>query len=365
MQGGYESMENVTFTDKMYLKMKQKDIITNIFNDLKYKFDLENPDFYYLLKYIYYINYKQINNKSIFMSIVSMLLSKRKLFELMSVYMNPRSKCKKILTRLFHKLLYNTMMFEYYHIDNVIKIQKYTRKMIYERITKHYEKPSENNADPFTFDNIDEMPKCQIFTYQDKTGHIYKFNAIELDYYISYFDNWNPYTKEPFEEKDLRHLSLFLKYNGLIRKTPQDIQWFTNLHALTAASQEMERAGFYNNVSWLQSLTFNDVINVIVLFKDISYEMDHDFFSNEIFYNEYQYEFSKEIVRLFSDSENNFFLCCNLIKALSVYSQDFYTNMPSWLSYYQNIVGDHNTEFLTLIYYFNIENVHNTDGFAR
>src|SRR6056300_1097537 len=106
MQGGYESMENVTFTDKMYLKMKQKDIITNIFNDLKYKFDLENPDFYYLLKYIYYINYKQINNKSIFMSIVSMLLSKRKLFELMSVYMNPRSKCKKILTRLFHKLLY-------------------------------------------------------------------------------------------------------------------------------------------------------------------------------------------------------------------------------------------------------------------
>ena len=46
----------------------------------------------------------------------------------------------------------------------------------------------------------------------------------------------------------------------------------------------------------------------------------------------YIYDFCKESIRLFKDGNNHYLLCCNFVKALALNLEDFYNNLPSWLS---------------------------------
>jgi len=357
--------QNISNIVNRVLKMDKTEIFNRIIKQIRPVVDIDNPDFYNILKYIYKIHAFEQNEmtkknkvykKNIFITIAKQLLSKKQMYEKLSIYGYHNSRYKHVLAKTLHNLLYNTMVVEENHLKEVVKIQRFARCYLYRKIIQYNKKISENPNDPFTFDDVCEIPQSDLFSYEDERGHVYKFNAIELDYYITHFESWNPYTKEPFEEKTLRYLNLLIMYNNLKRKTQDDFHWTTPLQAYTDVSHVMERAGFYNNVNWFQTLGFNQIVNIIVLFKDISFEIDHDYFSNEISRDEYQYEFARELVRLFSNSQEEYLLCCNFFKSLSVYSDDFYYNAPEWLSSVQSHVSHYDTQFLTLIYYFtNIE----------
>ena len=50
----------------------------------------------------------------------------------------------------------------------------------------------------------------------------------------------------------------------------------------------------------------------------------------------YVFVFAKEIIKLFKNGNEHFILCCNFIKSLSLVSDNFYNNLPEWLSTVNN-----------------------------
>jgi len=184
-----------------------------------------------------------------------------------------------------------------------------------------------NDNDPFTFDNINEVKKNERFIYNDGST-TYFFKAIELKYFIETNGNWNPYTKKPIDVEIIRKLNLFIKFNNLAHKNKND--WLSVNQAFTDVSQVLEKMGFYNNSEWFLKLIPKQIKSIIHLFKVMS-SSTNEYFIN-IDDNNIYYDFAKEIIRLFEDGNSNFLACCIFMKAISVYSSDFYNSLPNWIA---------------------------------
>ena len=100
----------------------------------------------------------------------------------------------------------------------------------------------------------------------------------------------------------------------------------------------MEKLGFYNNVLWFLKLKFNNIINIINIYKDLTSDIDieNNYFNEDLLLilnnNNYVNVFANEIINLFKNGNEHFILCCNFVKALALVSNDFYDNLPDWIS---------------------------------
>ena len=237
-------------------------------------------------------------------------------------------------------------------LSSIINIQRFWRRCLYNRITQYNDCVAENTEDPFTYDSIDEIPLSHKFGYKDSNGHIYIFNAIELEYFIriSPAAACNPYTKEEIPVSVITHLNMFIDYNHLQKKQKQDIIWQTNLQAYTDVSQSMERAGFYTDVCWFNKLTYSICKNVIKLYRDLCRNVQYGsiYFPTEfeIDADNYVHRFCRECILLFKDSDEHYMLCCNFMKALAMNIDEFYQNLPSWLLNVESQLPVHNNRFL-------------------
>ena len=215
-----------------------------------------------------------------------------------------------------HKILYK------FFIANIIKKHKYNQNIILN-----------NNEDPFTLDNINELDKNELFIYNENNENNYFFIATELKYFIDTNGGWNPYTKQELSETTIRNLNYFIKYFKLNKKnTLNKYEWTSTHQAFTDVSQIIEKIGFYNNTEWLLKLTSNQIKNIIKAFKLVSREYHgiENYYLN-ITDNNIFYDFARETIKLFENGNDNFILCCNFIKSIALYSDDFYNNIPEWM----------------------------------
>jgi hypothetical protein len=215
-----------------------------------------------------------------------------------------------------HKILYR------FFIRNIIKKHKYNTNTILN-----------NNEDPFTLDNINELDKNELFIYNENNENNYFFIATELKYFIDTNGGWNPYTKQELSETTIRNLNYFIKYFKLNKKnTLNKYEWTSTHQAFTDVSQIIEKIGFYNNTEWLLKLTSNQIKNIIKAFKLVSREYHgiENYYLN-ITDNNIFYDFARETIKLFENGNDNFILCCNFIKSIALYSDDFYNNIPEWM----------------------------------
>ena len=215
-----------------------------------------------------------------------------------------------------HKILYR------FFITNIIKKHKYNPNIILN-----------NNEDPFTLDNINELDKNELFIYSETNETNYFFIATELKYFIDTNGGWNPYTKQELPETTIKNLNYFIKYFKLNKKnTLNKYEWSSIHQAFTDVSQLIEKIGFYNDTKWLLKLTSNQIKNIIKTFKLVSreYQGIENYYLN-ITDNNIFYDFARETIKLFENGNDNFILCCNFIKSIALYSDDFYNNIPEWM----------------------------------
>jgi hypothetical protein len=311
-----------------------RNIIYDIINDATInKNCLTENDIYNIYKYIY-DNEKIYVKELIFKKILATIYNKIKILKYLYSYLFTH-KCHNIIDKIY-ELNKNTYEIEKKLNDKIYKIQKIVK---YNFIKKHIYKSSlddkiNNTNDPFTFDNINDINEEERFIYNDGNNY-YCFKAIELLYFIeTKGNNWNPYTKKDFEPNLINKLKLFIDYFKLIDKKKNNI-WNSNLQAFTDVSQALEKIGFYNNTDWFLKLTSSQIKNIIRLFKIVSANnsISNNFF-NEIDINDETifFDFARETIKLFEDGNSHFILCCNFMKALSMYSNDFYDNIPEWMS---------------------------------
>jgi hypothetical protein len=162
---------------------------------------------------------------------------------------------------------------------------------------------------------------------------------------------YNPYTRELLRDNIIWRLNMKIKYYNITKKT-DDCRWTTDMNAYTDLSIEIERRGFYNNPEWFKKMLKKDFLKCIKLFKDFSsiIEESKRYFLN-INDDTFIYDFCKEGIKLFSECNDDLYiLCCNFMKSLALCSNDFYNNIPEWLSTYETTSYISSlTDFTTLI----------------
>jgi len=273
-------------------------------------------DIYRIFKYIY--DNPILTKELIFKKLISTIINKKQIL----IYLYSSYKLDDI-----YKINYNTYMIIKNHEDKMKIIKRNIEKFL---IRNHIYRDGlkiNNDNDPFTFDNINEVKKNERFIYNDGST-TYFFKAIELKYFIETNGNWNPYTKKPIDVEIIRKLNLFIKFNNLAHKNKND--WLSVNQAFTDVSQVLEKMGFYNNSEWFLKLIPKQIKSIIHLFKVMS-SSTNEYFLN-IDDNNIYYDFAKEIIRLFEDGNSNFLACCIFMKAISVYSSDFYNSLPNWIA---------------------------------
>jgi len=308
-------------------------IIYKIINDAIGRNEINIREIYKIFKYIY--NNDTIFTKEfIFKACLKTLYSN--LYYLKSVFnkyfkLDNDNNNNDIINKIY-LLNLNT-----YNIDKSNKYKILYRFFITNIIKKHKYNPNiilNNNEDPFTLDNINELDKNELFIYSENNETNYFFIATELKYFIDTNGEWNPYTKQELSETIIRNLNYFIKYYKLNKKNKLNKYEWTSIHqAFTDVSQIIEKIGFYNDTKWLLKLTSNQIKNIIKTFKLVSRE----YHGNENYYlnitdNNIFYDFARETIKLFENGNDNFVLCCNFIKSIALYSDDFYNNIPEWMS---------------------------------
>jgi virulence-associated protein VapD len=251
--------------------------------------------------------------------------------------------------------------------NNYDKYKIINKLFLYKLLKKHIYNPNiilNNTEDPFTMDNINEINKNKLFIYNENNTN-YFFIATELKYFIDTNGNWNPYTKREFSPTIIKSLNNFITYFNLdCKKHLNKYEWNTTHQAYTDVSQIIEKIGFYNDTRWFLKLTSSQIKNIIKTFKIVSRENPENtkYFIN-ITDNNIFYDFAREIIRLFENGTDEFLLCCNFIKSIALYSDDFYNNIPEWLSDIEmpeilsvNTINRLIFNSLDILYFININN---------
>jgi len=203
-----------------------------------------------------------------------------------------------------------------------------------------------NDEDVFTSVNISEIHPRKLFTIKDIKG-VYAFDIVELEYFVrnclkDNIEPYNPYTREKLNDKIIWRMNMKIKYYNIQKKT-DECRWTTEMNAYTDLSIEIERRGFYNNPEWFKKMSRTDLFKCIKLFRDFSLNIEE---SKKYFLNinndnidtldTFTYDFCKESIKLFNECNDELYiLCCNYMKSLALCSNDFYNNIPDWLSTYE------------------------------
>jgi hypothetical protein len=305
----------------------------------------DERDLYEIFTFIYDNDLQQDedNKKKLFFAIVAYLLSRATLLSILykTLYLNGKNieamymlqkKTKQNVITFVYDILMNTYQISKsdHAVYNIIKIQRFVRRHMYRKIIEYNKGPAKNTEDPFTYDDISEIPDDNKFSYLDRNGYIYIFNTVEFEYYLRTSDTkTNPYTKDNLPEYVMNRLHLLMLYNKLQAKQENEFKWQTILHAYTDLSHIMEKAGFYTSVEWFEKISFGICKNIIACYKRTS--SNSLYFCEELNRETYVFDFCKEAINLFKDADDHYLLCCNFMKALAANITEFRQNMPSWL----------------------------------
>ena len=358
-----------------HIHSKKKHLCKIFFNVLEDRYDLEIGDIYDIYKYILdNTNERNESNESddIFISILFIdllkMIPKAKLSNIYRYYLNQYAvtkdskeskEAKDSLASIYAKIyLLNKRTYDFRNICNINvlinfqNIVKYKLMCISDSLNTHYL----NEEELFTTVCVANIHPRKLFIIKDikasaarATASSHAFDVVELEYFVRkcLADNiapYNPYTREILSDKVLWKLKMKIIYDNIIVKKEECI-WTTDMNAYTDLSIEIERRGFYNNPEWFKKMTKNDFWKCIKLFKDFSRNIEDNignasgsgkYFLNINDDDSFTYDFCKESIRLFRECNDDLYvLCCNYMKALALCSNDFYNNIPDWLSSFE------------------------------
>ena len=292
-----------------------------------------NNDIYDIYKFIY-DNSSIFTKEYIFKGCLKILFSKKEyLLNYYNLQLNDNNDDKNKLIDIIFKLNKNTYEIEKNNYNKYLIIYRFFMKKI---IKKYYYNDNiklNNIEDPFTLENVNDLDKKDLFIYNENRDNTYFFIANELKYFIETNGKWNPYTIQEIPNNIIRNLNYFIKINKL-NKNKNNLnkyEWTSIPQAYTDVSKIMEKIGFYNDVKWFLKFTSNQIKNIIKTYKIITRECENNNFFNNINDNTIFYDFAREIIKLFENGNDNFNLCCYFIKAISLYSDDFFNNIPEWM----------------------------------
>ena len=330
-----------TFYCCYHIHSKKKHLCKIFYKLFEEKHDLNCSDIYIIYKYI-------VDNTTerddIFINILFIDLLKMfpivKLSNIYKNYINSNSITKnEIYTKIY---ILNNKTFIFNNKCNTNNLIQFQNIVKYKLLCTSVGVNSNflNDEDLFTAANISDIPPDLLFTINDAKG-TYGFDIVEFEYFVRKCleDNiapYNPYTRETLDDKIIWRLNMKLKYHNIAKKKEECI-WKTEMNAYTDLSIEIEKRGFYNNPEWFKNMSRTDFLKCIKLFRDFSCNIEEGkkYFLN-ISEDRFTDDFCEESIKLFKECNDDLYiLCCNYMKSLALCSNEFYNNIPDWLSTYE------------------------------
>ena len=324
-----------------HIHSKKKHLCKIFYKLFEEKHDLNCSDIYKIYKYIVD---NTPENDDVFINILFIDLLKMipmvKLSNIYKNYINSDIITKHEVYTQIYILNNKTFIFNNKcNINNLIQFQnivKYKLLCTSVGVNSNFL----NDEDLFTTANISDIHHSRLFTIKEAKG-TYGFDIVELEYFVRkcLADNvapYNPYTRETLDDKIIWRLNMKLKYHNIAKKKDECI-WKTEMNAYTDLSIEVEKRGFYNNPEWFKNMSRTDFLKCIKLFRDFSCNIEESkkYFIN-ISEDRFTYDFCEESIKLFNECNDDFYiLCCNYMKSLALCSNEFYNNIPDWLSTYE------------------------------
>jgi len=303
------------FGNKNYISMN--DIfnlyiyITNNINNFNYK---EEKPGYLFIEMLRNIPYK-----------ILLLISKK--------YLEEKKYKKEELFNYLHDLNAKT-----YKINSTRKLKIFQDKYKYYLLSRDINKNDIiNTEDLFSCEDIANIPDNRLFIIKDN-NNCYGFDVIELEHFVNNCKDedkepYNPYTREKLSSDIIWKINKFMEYNNISRREI-GYNWQNNMHAFTDLSIELERRGFYNSPDWLNKMSNEEILKTIKFFRDFSMNVqENNRYFNDVVDDNIVFNFCKDGIKMLKECKNDLYvLCCNFVKALAMCSNEFYENIPSWMS---------------------------------
>lgn len=284
---------------------------------------------------IYSYLYQHIHDFQLRKSLISPLFGNKKhLFSISNdfgIYTNSKSLKKNVIRLLIDKLEWICLISKLKSFHRKISLIQHSWFAYTLFISGSNLKPSLNNEDPFSFDDVDSL---QYPFYIKDHDAIYCFDAANIYFFILKSGLWNPYTRNLLSTKDLYRLEHYIKIKNIhIQDKPN---WNTISQAYTDVALKFESHGFLTNIEWYVSLSFNDILRILNKYHQLSILMPHDFLCDEYIhstYPQYVFQFCNMLLELlnYNDEPDIFTYVCILYKSFSFVSRHFRDNQPLWI----------------------------------
>jgi len=216
---------------------------------------------------------------------------------------------------------------------------------------------AQNDTDPFTLDDLSEIPREEVFSYRDSHGSVYAFRAKELAHYA--FNDVdtkgppaNPYTRELIPEADVDRLQQMVTGNltgaavaaWVAANEDLETLWQTGRDAYTYTLYFFERDGFYCDVDLFLRLTPDDIVRIFHFFHENTRHavQNQDIMRLDACYEAVagsmerpemmQFAFCRELLVLIRGNRHDkFYLICNLFMSMAVISRRIARSLPQWV----------------------------------
>jgi len=127
-----------------------------------------------------------------------------------------------------------------------------------------------NTVDPFSQDDIADIPVNKLFKFQDGSGRVYAFDVYNLySAVILYYKDENPFTKEPIPHEAVARLFSWAVKNNMRMRLPtiDEKVWRTPTTAWTEfAVAVQEHFGLYVQPEWFTHFSSYDIMNIFLRF---------------------------------------------------------------------------------------------------
>ena len=199
-----------------------------------------------------------------------------------------------------------------------------------------------NETDPFTMENVADLPLDSMFSFRGTRDEIYTFSGAEFLTYVYYHGNrTNPLTRERLDDGVITRLHAWAVLHDCWKRVDEPAH-DTPTTVLTFAVAELERIhGICIHPAWLLEL---DEMHVVSIFSQ--YHLRLQAYGPNVVYLDRQAEIDsfeadnpgpsqialgREMITMIQAEEPTSFYVCNLVLVLANFCPDLRASLPEWV----------------------------------
>jgi len=279
--------------------------------------------------------YLQLYDCSVITEIIDYLCTKEELIKYEKAYFNLTNTKNTAPKYIWVQIILD------YHIK-LLKLKPYENHIRTLQINWRKKHTNQmNDVDPFTLEKLIDIPKEELFSYTNKNKQTYTFSAQEFYHHLRTNGLFNPLNREDICNATYNQLKLQLEREKQVFVKDFSNPWNTPTQAFLDVLYDYEKFGIYTKIEWFTQLSFDQIINIFILYETFLCNYELGFFNIEVLAESFNKKNDKDIALIILAKEMKqlinidnpmkfFFICCFFFILASI-EKRVADGLPSWI----------------------------------